>query len=204
MSEKDLMDKVNEIRSGMRWIDAILNVDYKTGGGTITETQVDIVQKVLDLLQELNWQLALNQYKELKYKDGKAIDTRKCGTPVKIRSCRPEHGDKTYFGIFLGDMATSIGHSIKGETLTASFSGMNPAIFVPELNTIIMGCESWWGEIKSEEEMSKLITDDTIKNVWYVKALTEMLSTKTQKSTPEAVVETPAKKRNKRKTQKDA
>ena len=44
----------------------------------------------------------------------------------------------------------------------------NPAIFVPELGKIIFGMESWWGRIKSEEEL-KDITDGDIENVWHVK-----------------------------------
>lgn len=46
----------------------------------------------------------------------------------------------------------------------------NPAIFVFDLNKIIYGCESWWGVIKSEEDLNS-ISDCDIDNVWYVRAL---------------------------------
>ena len=39
---------------------------------------------------------------------------------------------------------------------------------MPELGKIIFGMESWWGRIKSEEEL-KDITDGDIENVWHVK-----------------------------------
>ncbi len=50
----------------------------------------------------------------------------------------------------------------------------NPAIFVFDLKKVIYGYESWWGEIKSEEDFRK-ITDLDINNLWYVKALKELL-----------------------------
>jgi hypothetical protein len=50
----------------------------------------------------------------------------------------------------------------------------NPAIFVPELNDIVYGAASWWGEIEDEDELNDLITDDTIESVWYVKLLKKM------------------------------
>ena len=49
----------------------------------------------------------------------------------------------------------------------------NPAIYVPELRKIVFGCESWWGEIQSPDEI-KDITDDDISNVWYVKLVKAM------------------------------
>lgn len=62
-----------------------------------------------------------------------------------------------------------ITHDPKTFELNCSTTG-NPAIFVPELGKIIFGMESWWGRIKSEEEL-KDITDGDIENVWYVKML---------------------------------
>jgi hypothetical protein len=47
---------------------------------------------------------------------------------------------------------------------------MNPAMFVPELNRIVFGCESWWKVLNNKEDFSD-ITDADIENVWYVKAL---------------------------------
>lgn len=81
--------------------------------------------------------------------------------------------DKTYLGFLLGDLPIGlyIRHSPETLELSCSTTG-NPAIFAPELGKIIFGMESWWGRIKSEEEL-KDITDDDIENVWYVKMLKE-------------------------------
>ena len=49
----------------------------------------------------------------------------------------------------------------------------NPAMFVPELKKIIWGCGSWWSKIKSEGDL-KQITDEDIKNTWYVKLVSQL------------------------------
>jgi hypothetical protein len=46
-------------------------------------------------------------------------------------------------------------------------------IFIPEVNEVVWGCGSWWGKIKSEDDL-KTITDEDINNVWYVKALNQL------------------------------
>jgi hypothetical protein len=51
----------------------------------------------------------------------------------------------------------------------------NPAIFVFDLKKIVYGAESWWGMVESEDDLRD-ITDSTIDNVWYVKAMKEMAS----------------------------
>jgi len=98
----------------------------------------------------------------------------KTGSAVKIRPCGKEYGEKTYFGIYIGDMALSFSGKCEGDTMYVEHSSHNPAIFVPELSRVIFGCESWWDKISSEEELKKIITDDVINNVWYVKMLKSM------------------------------
>lgn len=49
----------------------------------------------------------------------------------------------------------------------------NPAIFVPELNKIVYGCESWWRKIKSIDDF-KGISKEDIENTWYIKLLKVM------------------------------
>jgi hypothetical protein len=46
----------------------------------------------------------------------------------------------------------------------------NPAIYVPALKRLVFGAGSWWGEIKTEDDL-KEITDKDINDVWYVQAL---------------------------------
>ncbi len=98
------------------------------------------------------------------------------GTLVKIRPCAEEYQKKTYLGIYLGDLMAGVMCAFRPKTQQLDIiSNNNPAIFVPDLKRIIWGMESWWGEIKTEDEI-KDITDDDIANVWYVKILKSQLN----------------------------
>ena len=50
---------------------------------------------------------------------------------------------------------------------------------MPDLKRLVMGYESWWGIIESEEQLRQ-ITNFDIENIWYVKAL-KALSDEKQK-----------------------
>jgi hypothetical protein len=175
VNNKELKEKLDELRSGLRLVDTIIMSDRKEEGKySISEKQKDFFKSLIDFFQELNWQLALNEYKEIICREGNPIDVRECGTPVKVRPCGEGYGDKTYFGILIGDVPLSISCSIdEDKNLNISRSLYNPAIFVPELNEIIYGCGSWWGRIDKEEDLKELITEETIKNVWYMKLLSK-------------------------------
>jgi hypothetical protein len=95
----------------------------------------------------------------------------KAGAWVAVR---PVGDEKTYLGILLGDYRPpALSFNRATGTLIVGKSIGNPAIWVPDLNRVIMGWGSWWGEIKSESDLRQ-ITDADIKNVWYVKALKEL------------------------------
>lgn len=99
-----------------------------------------------------------------------------CGAICKIRPCKEEYQGKTYLGIYLGELPIAITSSYNEESGVLTNRAMNnPAIFVPELETIIYGMESWWGEIESEEDL-KEITQGDIDNQWYVQALKKISS----------------------------
>lgn len=84
------------------------------------------------------------------------------------------YNEKTYIGIYIGDLPIQILTSYKESTGQLINSTMNnPAIFVPELKKIIYGCESWWKTIRSVDEFSKISNED-INNTWYVKLLQSM------------------------------
>jgi hypothetical protein len=105
----------------------------------------------------------------------------KSNTLVSIRPCASEYEKKTYLGIYLGDIDVGLNASFVEETGTIKVHRyMNPAIFVPELGKTIFGCESWWGEIESEEQL-KQITDEDIQNIWYVKLLKAQLEEQCKK-----------------------
>jgi len=99
----------------------------------------------------------------------------KFGDFVSIRPCDEALGDKTFLGVMLGDLATSVSaeYDPGSKTLEIGFSLFNPAMFVPDLNRVLLGRESWWTLIESPEDLRK-ISDADIDNVWYVRALKAM------------------------------
>lgn len=93
------------------------------------------------------------------------------GSLVKIRPCGKEYEDKTYLGIFLGDLAIDTVCRLDRKTKELDIiPHTNPAIFVPDLQKIFFGCESWWGRIGSEKELKEITVED-IENTWYVQLL---------------------------------
>jgi len=101
--------------------------------------------------------------------------------PVRIKPCGPEYGGKTYFGVYVGDIAISSSVKIENDKISCEFAMHNPAIFVPALGKVIYGIESYWSPIESEEDM-KEISDEEIGNIWYIKALKEMSKNQDQAS----------------------
>lgn len=98
--------------------------------------------------------------------------------PGALCAVKPCDDDKTYLGLLLGELPTSIysEYDVKTQELTNGVL-LNPAIYVFELKKIVYGCESWWTRIKSEEDFHQ-ITDKDIENTWYVKLLREMQTRK--------------------------
>lgn len=101
--------------------------------------------------------------------------------PIRTReprlvAIRPCDGEKTYVGIHVGDLPTGVHtkYDRKSGVMEIGLGAGNPAIVVPALGKIVFGYESWWGLIKSEDDL-KQISDEDISNVWYVKAMRKML-----------------------------
>lgn len=100
------------------------------------------------------------------------LSTAKRGAWVSVRLAGKED-QKTYLGVYIGDLKDqpSVSYDPKTQELKLKRSILGtPAIWVPDLNRLVMGYESWWSEIKSPEDL-KQITDADIENTWYVKAL---------------------------------
>lgn len=94
-----------------------------------------------------------------------------CGAICEIRPCGEEYENKSYLGIYLGELPISISVSYDPNTgVLKNRAVNNPAIFVPELKKIIYGCESWWREIHSAEDFAGISNED-IENTWYLKML---------------------------------
>lgn len=108
--------------------------------------------------------------------ENKKIDYFKFkGSPLcVIRPCGKEYVNKSFIGIYLGELPISITTTYNQETKKLTNDTMpNPAIYVPELEKIIFGCESWWERIESMEDF-KSITDENINNTWYMKLLEQL------------------------------
>lgn len=98
----------------------------------------------------------------------------RCGTLCEIRPCGEEYKDKSYLGIYLGELPINIATSYDEDTgILRNRTVNNPAIFVPELKKIIYGCESWWREIESADDFAG-ISDEDIENTWYVGLLKKL------------------------------
>lgn len=99
----------------------------------------------------------------------------KAPKPVSVRLASKED-TKTYLGFHLGDMVIDCQAMFDPEDqdITVGFR-RNPAIYVPALNRVVMGMESWWGEIESEKDL-KEITDETINSQPYVQLLQQLIA----------------------------
>lgn len=93
---------------------------------------------------------------------------------------------ETHLGVLIGDMARAGAVSFNRETgvLCIRRGFYNPAIWVPALNRVVWGCESWWSPIESEDQLRD-ITDEHINNTWYVKALSVVFDKKEEATTEE-------------------
>lgn len=98
----------------------------------------------------------------------------KPGTMVAVRPCGEEYKGKTFLGMYLCSAPTGVVGVQQGDKIVLTMIDYtNPAIYVPELDRIVWGYESWWGKIESEEKLRE-ITDADIQNVWYVRALKQL------------------------------
>lgn len=113
------------------------------------------------------------KYGKLKPYEPKGFSA-KCGDFVAIRPCADKFNNKTYLGIFLGEISlgAAIYHNPETKELEV-LQHLNPAIYVPEFKEIVFGCGSWWHKLEKPEDLEQ-ITDKDIGNVWYVKALKEL------------------------------
>ena len=94
----------------------------------------------------------------------------------EIKPCGEEYENKSYLGIYLGELPISISASYDEDTgILRNRAVNNPAIFVPELKRIIYGYESWWREIESAEDVKGISDEDEdIENTWYVGLLKKL------------------------------
>jgi hypothetical protein len=164
-------------------------LSYKALSGPITHIAWDFVRKdrngapVFGPIQEWNT----------------TRSSMKPGAPVRIRPCAPEYGDRTFIGLFIGEVALGVmatrtdpatGHqpsrldtgtpaAVSATGLVLSRTQFNPAFLVPDIGRVIYGMQSWWGEISSVADL-QTISDVDINSVWYVQALQTLQKTETE------------------------
>lgn len=94
------------------------------------------------------------------------------GKFVAVRPCDKKYENKTYLGVYIGDVALRAATIFNPDTgvLSVGPSMHNPAMWVPNLNRLVFGAESWWGVLNKPEDLQQ-ISDADIDNVWYVQAL---------------------------------
>lgn len=74
-----------------------------------------------------------------------------CGTLCEIRPCGEEYENKSYLGIYLGELPISISTSYDTNTgVLKNRAVNNPAIFVPELKKIIYDTKAGGGKLSQQ------------------------------------------------------
>lgn len=114
------------------------------------------------------------EVKDIQFSNFKPTNYFRCETGglVSIRPCKEE---KSYIGFMLGEITIGANASFDTKEDAVHIAPhRNVAILVPSLKRIVLGSESWWKKIESEEDMEG-ISNEEIQNVWYVKVLEGIL-----------------------------
>ena len=113
----------------------------------------------------------VNTFGKMGFSEGITSGTDR-GTLVAVR---PVNSEKTYLGVYIGHVPLGLNYAYDPKKKELNFYvRTNPAIVIPDLGCrVVMGAGSWWRELKKAEDLQQ-ITDADIKNVWYVKALTQI------------------------------
>jgi len=99
----------------------------------------------------------LNQKIPTRYNDKEIVyfthhDSYKIGKRVAIQPINEQYKDKTFEGIYIGGVDI------------CEWIHENPAIYIPELNKVILGMESFWRIISPKEELKTITQDDINKS----------------------------------------
>lgn len=98
---------------------------------------------------------------------------REVGKLVRVRLC---DDDKTYLGVYLGELARAPMAYTRSDSQNLIVSlYQNPALYVPALSRIVWGDESWWSIIESEDDLRDISNDD-IASQWYVRLAEKLFS----------------------------
>lgn len=163
--KEKLVEGKEQLKDYNRFIDLLRDKDDPKG----------ILTRLSETIGQIGMLVDASEIKEFEHPKNKPLQ-KGSGSLVSVRPCDEKYGEKTYIGFLIGELALGSSITITDDKkIQCNWSQYNPAIFVPELGEVIMGCASWWSKIKSIEELKK-ISDDDIENVWYVKLMKEQLS----------------------------
>ena len=94
----ELNKEIKAIKKRFTFDKATVHTEYNDVKGErryyLTEEQVELFYDIKKLFQKMNWEIAFQDYKELKIEEENCLDQYRCGTPVLIRLAK---NDKTYW-----------------------------------------------------------------------------------------------------------
>jgi hypothetical protein len=108
-------------------------------------------------------------------KAGRWVAVRPCAPPDLLAPDGKPINGRTFLGVYLGDLALGTRanfHTSEG-ILESGFSQHNPAMWVPDLRRVVLGCGSWWRLLERPSDLAE-IADADIQSVWYVRALRDL------------------------------
>lgn len=155
--KKDLKEKI--VSSFKR-----SNVVYSEN---IENTMAMVLLRLWDMnhIKNVEFDESINIYQ--RYKDK--------GQFVRVRPCAKEYENKTFVGLYLGDLPRSVSGNIEEDVFKIKCSMTNPFIYIFETNTFVWGASSWWGNISKPEDLNEISCED-IDNVWYMRLIKENLT----------------------------
>ena len=124
-------------------------------------------RKVVDKMDVLQFLVRISNIKDYRFADTPTFrNSERSGWLTRIR---PADSEKTYRGIYIGEIAQSCYADVSDEAITLRQRDYVPTIFVPDLNKTLLGTESCWSFV--DEPKVQPITDQEIENRWYVRRL---------------------------------
>jgi len=109
------------------------------------------------------------------------------GALVRIRPCAEQYKEQTFLGMYIGEIPIDVVYEREKATGVLHVRTYNNcAFYVFELSTVIFGCESWWAELKDDDDVDRMITDADIENVPYVQVLKAMVAAESGKEDNDA------------------
>jgi hypothetical protein len=106
------------------------------------------------------------------------------GQLVAVRPADPDLKDKTFLGLFMGEVALGLAVHVEDNpdgTIEIQRRQYSPMFFVPELGRMIFGYESWWSQIDTIDQFRQITTKE-IRDLWYVKCLRALLRQRSERN----------------------